>query len=169
MPASTTETFERAVGRTADGCHRTDTETFEETLSEVVETPAVGTPLSFEGVSFGEVAIEMDPTPAALTAAETGVTPAGLGIADYGTVTIDGRAAGDELVSLYPPRHVVVVDESDIVPDMAAAFERFEQTIGGDGPDSCVLATGPSATADMGTLVEGVHGPTEVHVVVVER
>jgi len=28
-----------------------------------------------------------------------------------------------------------------------------------------VLATGPSATADMGGLVHGAHGPKEVHVV----
>jgi len=30
------------------------------------------------------------------------------------------------------------------------------------------MATGPSATGDMGALVQGVHGPSEVHVIVVE-
>ena len=36
-----------------------------------------------------------------------------------------------------------------------------------EGNKSVVLATGPSATADMGTLVHGVHGPKDVHVVLV--
>ncbi|MFB6362014.1 MAG: LUD domain-containing protein, partial [Halobacteriales archaeon] len=35
------------------------------------------------------------------------------------------------------------------------------------GRRSAVLTTGPSATADMGELVTGVHGPGDVHVVAV--
>ncbi|TKX83368.1 hypothetical protein EXE43_24625, partial [Halorubrum sp. SS5] len=32
-----------------------------------------------------------------------------------------------------------------------------------------VFATGPSATADMGGLVHGAHGPKEVHVVLLRE
>jgi L-lactate dehydrogenase complex protein LldG len=32
-----------------------------------------------------------------------------------------------------------------------------------------VLATGPSATADMGELVLGAHGPESVHVVILDE
>jgi len=32
-----------------------------------------------------------------------------------------------------------------------------------------ILATGPSATADMGGLVRGAHGPKEVHVVLLSE
>jgi L-lactate dehydrogenase complex protein LldG len=33
--------------------------------------------------------------------------------------------------------------------------------------DSVVLATGPSATADMGALVQGAHGPKTVDIILV--
>lgn len=109
----------------------------------------------------------VDPSVEQLQEANTGVTPAGLGIASYGTVTVRSRPEGDELLSLYPRRHVAVVAASDIVPDMPAAFERLDGEFG-DGLQSQVLATGPSATADMGSLVQGVHGPETVHVVILE-
>jgi L-lactate dehydrogenase complex protein LldG len=34
--------------------------------------------------------------------------------------------------------------------------------------NSHILVSGPSATGDMGTLVQGVHGPEELDVVVLE-
>jgi len=168
--------------------HETAADGATETLSAVVEPLAVGTPLPFEGVSLPDT-VETDFSPADLERAETGVTPARHAIATYGTVTLAADPAGTELVSLYPPRHVAVLAASAVVPDMAAAYERLDADIGGgeaetdsetNGPDADrpgasdrgvdtqVLATGPSATADMGTLVEGVHGPHEVHIVLLE-
>ena len=94
-------------------------------------------------------------------------------IADYGSITVESRPGGDELVSLYPPNHIVVLEAEDIVPDAETAFERFEAATreaganGGSGATR-VLATGSSATADMGELVSGVHGPKTVHIVVIE-
>jgi L-lactate dehydrogenase complex protein LldG len=52
--------------------------------------------------------------------------------------------------------------------DMPAAFERIGELIR-EGRDDLILTTGPSATADMGALVKGAHGPREVHVVLIER
>lgn len=48
--------------------------------------------------------------------------------------------------------------------------EASAATDGGSAgtPGDAILATGPSATADMGALVQGVHGPRTVHVVLVE-
>jgi L-lactate dehydrogenase complex protein LldG len=59
------------------------------------------------------------------------------------------------------------VAASDIEPGVKAAYERLGDAAEA-GQDTHVLATGPSATADMGALVEGVHGPHEVHVIVLE-
>ncbi|MFB6141852.1 MAG: LUD domain-containing protein [Halorientalis sp.] len=146
--------------------HPTDAASLAETLADAVEEPAVGTPLPFEGVSLPD-AVETDFSPASLEAAATGVTPAGLGIADYGTVTLASDAAGTELASLYVPRHVAVLAASDVVATMADAYERLDDEFA-EGRTTQVLATGPSATADMGTLVQGVHGPDETHVVVLE-
>lgn len=147
--------------------HRTTASAFEATLESAIDLPAVGTPLPFEDVSLAETDVETDPDLAAIDAARTGVTPAGLGVATYGTVTIPSSAAGEELVSLYVPRHVAVLAASDVVPDMTAAYERLDDEVDA-GLDTQILATGSSATADMGGLILGVHGPHETHVVVLE-
>lgn len=157
--------FEASLQGTAT-FHSTTADSFAETLAEAVEAPAIGVSLPFDGVELPDE-VSTDWTPSDLEGAATGVTPAGMGIANYGTVTLQSREEGDELVALYPPRHVAVLAASDLVADMPAAFERLDDDFDG-GPSTQILATGPSATADMGTLVEGVHGPKETHVVVLE-
>ena len=170
MGTQTVERFEESLQGVADSCRRVAPSGVQDALAEVVIEPAVGVPL---GPTFDELdvtlpeSVVVDPSVAELDAAATGVTPAGLGIANYGTVTVQSRADGDELVSLYPKRHVSVLSADDVVPDMPAAFERLEEAFDA-GTTTHVLETGPSATADMGSLVQGVHGPEQVHVVVVE-
>ncbi|QWC20166.1 LUD domain-containing protein [Halorubrum sp. 2020YC2] len=133
--------------------------------------PAVGVPLARSGPD-GFVdspaalpdRVETDPTTAALRAAHTGVTAASLGVAEYGSVALEADPAGTEPVSLFVDRHVVVLRERDLVPDMPDAFEWLGPRARDESVD-VVFATGPSATADMGGLVHGAHGPKEVHVV----
>ncbi|MEF8777827.1 MAG: LUD domain-containing protein [Natronomonas sp.] len=165
--------FTDAALKTVDSCTRTDSKEFETTLSELVVEPAVGAPLSSDAVSLDGTTVDTDPSVEALDNAETGVAQAGAAMADYGTITVESRPGGDELVSLYPPRHIVVLDANDIVPDVSTAFDHFETAIRDARAEdtagaSRVLATGPSATGDMGELVKGVHGPKEVHIVVIE-
>lgn len=102
----------------------------------------------------------------ALEQARTGVSAARLAIASYGSLVLDYDGAG-EAVSLLPTRHVAVVRATDVVPDMKAAFQRIGPLLRAR-PSSLVLATGPSATADMGALVRGAHGPETVHVLILE-
>lgn len=71
-------------------------------------------------------------------------------------------------MSLYPERHVAILREEELHADMDEAFAWLGEEFAA-GRDSYVFATGASATADMGEMVEGVHGPAEVHVVVLER
>lgn len=167
MPPDIVDSFAESVDRTADSCLRATTETFEEALESVVVDPAVGVPLPFEDVSLAATSVIQDPSVEDLAAAETGVTPASLGIANYGSVSVDAGASGDELVSLYPQRHIAVLAASDVVPDMSKAFDQLAASFA-EGANGRVLATGPSATADMGSLVEGVHGPADVHVIILE-
>jgi L-lactate dehydrogenase complex protein LldG len=163
MSSESLSTFESSV---PGAVHRTTAADADAALAEAIEDPAVGTALPYDDVSLPEP-VDTDPSPSALESAATGVTPAALGIADYGTVPSPSGGAGDELVSLYTPRHVAVVAASDVVPDMPTAYERLGEDFAA-GMDTQILATGPSATADMGTLVQGVHGPSETHVVVLE-
>ncbi|OIB58687.1 LUD domain-containing protein [Natrialba sp. SSL1] len=137
-----------------------------ERLAALLTEPAIGVDLPFESVSLPE-SVTTEPTAAALADAQTGITPATFAIAEYGTVALESRAAGDEPISVYPEHHIAVVAASDVVPDLAGGFDRLADQFDAGG-DSIVFATGRSATADMGDLVHGVHGPGEVTVVVLE-
>lgn len=166
MSSETLSTFESSLQGTAT-VHSTAASSFTDALDTAIEEPAVGTGLPYDDVSLDETPVERDPSPAAIEAATTGVTPAGLGIANYGTVAVPSDTVGTELVSLYAQRHVAVIAASDVVADMPAAYEQLSEEFAA-GIDTQVLATGPSATADMGSLVQGVHGPDAVHVVILE-
>ncbi|MFC5278118.1 LUD domain-containing protein [Halorubrum rubrum] len=159
-------TFETSLDEIGVELVRAPAAEFESALAPLLDAPAVGTPLPFAGVSLPD-AVETDPTVADLEAARTGVTAAGYGIADYGSVVIQGGPAGEEPVSLYADEHVAVVAASDVLPDMDATFDRLAEDAR-EGTGQAVIATGPSATADMGALVKGAHGPIEVAVVLLE-
>lgn len=144
---------------------RTDPGAFTETLRGIARDPAVGTPMPFEDVSLPPF-VDEEPGPADLEAAHTGVTAASFGIASYGSVVLPSTPDGSEQVSLFPELHVPVLPVAELVPDMSAAIDRLGPRL--RNGESVVLATGPSATADMGELVRGAHGPRDVHVVLIE-
>lgn len=165
MVPSHTERFvdsARTAGATVTQARVAD---FGDCLCDLVDAPAIGTPLPFDGVSYDATPVDTEPTGADLKTAATGVTAGRLGIADYGSVVLQESGAGEELLGLYPDRHVVVVAGSDVVSDMPAAYERLDEQFDA-GADDAIIATGPSATADMGAVVTGVHGPRDVHVLV---
>jgi len=139
-------------------------------LAEAIEDFVVGDAVGVADPTWGGLSqsVTWDPTPAELWAAATGVTPASFAIADYGSLLLPTDPPACELVSLYVDRHVAVVSEHDLLPDMDAAFERLAEEIPETYRDG-IIATGPSATADMGALVKGAHGPSEVRVVVLEE
>ncbi|WP_338728851.1 LUD domain-containing protein [Haladaptatus sp. DJG-WS-42] len=167
MSTDTVRTFESALDGKADDIVRTSPDTFSTDLAALLEPPTVGTALR-GSLSYDDASVTVDPTPQELLAAETGVSHAGLAVADYGTVTLRTTTDADEFISLYPSRHVIVVAEADITPSMTDAFSQLEEEFDA-GTRTQILATGPSATADMGSLVRGVHGPESIHVLIVEE
>ncbi len=137
-------------------------------LEEIVEGPVVGAPLSpLEESALEALGVTLDPTPRQIAAARTGVTAASLGIADYGSVVVEGGPDATEAASLFPERHVAVLRTADVVPDMTAALGRLGPLLREEAT-TAIIATGPSATADMGALVKGAHGPKAVHVLLVD-
>jgi L-lactate dehydrogenase complex protein LldG len=94
------------------------------------------------------------------------VTPCLALIADTGTAVVLARLSGGRRPGLVDPVHVIEARADQLVPDLAAALERI-------GPElarasAVTLVTGPSRTADIEqTLIRGVHGPKDVHVVFV--
>lgn len=159
----TVSRFESSLSGVGVGLTRTAAVDFEATLEAEVEPPAVGAPLGIEGISLSDAGVNTDPTTRELAEATTGVTRAGKGIAQYGTLVVQSDEGGTEPAALYPPNHVAVLRASDVVPDVAAALSWLGDEFAA-GRDSAVFATGVSATADMGELVFGVHGPVNVHV-----
>lgn len=96
--------------------------TVSDVIESVVEESAVGVPLDGLAVSLEENPVTVYPTPAALKHARTGVTPASTCIAEYGSLVLPCRGDGNELVFLFVETHVVVLEQTDIVVDMATAF-----------------------------------------------
>jgi L-lactate dehydrogenase complex protein LldG len=163
--ADTYEQFASVVGEYGVGVRRVEPGAVAETVAEVLEPPAVGTALPWDDAALPEE-VTTEPTPADLRGATTGVTAASLAIAEYGSIVLDADEAGSDSVSLFNDLHVAVLREVDILPDMATAFECFGERLR-ETRGSAVIATGPSATADMGALVQGAHGPERVEVLVV--
>jgi len=166
---STTATTERFVNRLAEfGVSWTITRPAEaETaIKSAATTPAVGVSPSIDGVSLPPD-VEQALSPSTLDAAATGVTEAILGVADYGSLVIPTTRAGIEPVSLFADQHIAVLREADIVPGMDDALAERGDAFRTDDW-SGIIATGPSATADMGALVTGAHGPKTVHAIIVQ-
>jgi L-lactate dehydrogenase complex protein LldG len=159
-------TFEASLDRLDVGRTRVGPADLDAALAAVVREPVVGARLPFPGVDRPS-SVPVDPTVAELRDATTAVTPASLAVADYGSVVLPSTPDGSEPLSVYADLHVPVVRASDVVPGMPEAFAELGPRLRADRGD-VVFATGPSATADMGALVRGAHGPREVHVVIVE-
>jgi L-lactate dehydrogenase complex protein LldG len=166
MSSGTVGSFENSLDRLDVGWTHTDADSFADTLRAVCDDPAVGTPLPWADTEL-PAWVNDDPTPAEVRDATTGITPAGIGIADYGSVVLPTTPEGTEPVSLYPGTHVPVLRRSDLVSGMPEAFSWLASEVTAEG-GSAIIATGPSATADMGELVTGAHGPKAVHVVLLD-
>jgi len=97
-----------------------------------------------------------------------GVTGAIGAIAESGALAVVSGPGRPRLASLLPPVHVAVL-RADLIyatlPDFLAAHPRIA-----DEGSNFVLITGPSRTADIEmTLTRGVHGPGEVHVILLQE
>jgi len=109
--------------------------------------------------------VRSDPTAEELVNSPAGVTEAFAGVARTGSVCVDAGYQRTGMASLLAPLHVAVVAAETIVPQPRDLFR--DDVLDGKGlTRSFVFITGPSATADMGPLVRGVHGPHRLHIVV---
>ncbi len=100
---------------------------------------------------------ELEATAAALTAAA-------VGIAETGSIVLDGGPGqGRRVISLLPDHHVVVLAIERLVADVPDALGVLDPS----APQTWI--SGPSATSDIEmSRVEGVHGPRRLDIVVVD-
>jgi L-lactate dehydrogenase complex protein LldG len=107
----------------------------------------------------------VDPTAEEMVNSPAGVTEAFAAVARTGSVCVDVGYQRAGMASLLAPLHIAVVAAETIVPQPRDLFR--DDLLGGKGlTRSFVFITGPSATADMGPLVRGVHGPHRLHIIV---
>ena len=98
--------------------------------------------------------------------ADFGITSADYALADTGTLVMIASPEEARMVSLLPPVHVAVVPRERILTGLDELFSVLPRPA--EITSSMVLITGPSRTADIEQiLVRGVHGPGEIHVIVV--
>ncbi len=105
-----------------------------------------------------------DSPPELLAQADIGITGAEWGIAETATLALGAGPSQPRLASLLPPVHLAILHTDRIVSDLHAFFTRV-----GVLPSALTLITGPSRSADIGSvLVLGAHGPTEVAVLLID-
>ncbi|MFQ5611680.1 MAG: lactate utilization protein C [Anaerolineae bacterium] len=101
---------------------------------------------------------------AALAQAPLGLTGAAAGIASNGSLALVSGPGRSRLASLLPPVHVALLSRDRIYPTLAAFLQA--QPEAATAGSNLVFIAGPSRTADIEmTLSIGVHGPGEIHVV----
>ena len=100
---------------------------------------------------------------ATLAAVPVSVSKAIFGLAETGTIVHSVAPGTGRLLSVLPEAHVVFLSEQDLLMN---SVEFLDQTQLGELGSALTLVTGPSRTADIEkTLVLGVHGPRQWHVV----
>jgi L-lactate dehydrogenase complex protein LldG len=133
----------------------------------IVLTEAEFLPVSLVDGLRGLAGVIPKPHDDELAVADVGITEAFAGVASTGSVCI---AMGRPLVtatSLLMPLNIILLAKERIVECPRDLFD--EEVLNGEGlKRNIVFITGPSATADMGPLVVGVHGPHRVLILLLE-
>ncbi|MBO3803524.1 MAG: lactate utilization protein [Candidatus Brockarchaeota archaeon] len=129
---------------------------------------------------------ELPPEPVVLTKAvreslrgvwmksEVGISGANCLVAETGSIVIVENEGNARFVSNAPPTHVVVAGIDKLVPTLADASTLLQVLpTYATGQKLCSyvsIITGPSRTADIElTTVLGVHGPNDLHVVLLDN
>ena len=104
--------------------------------------------------------------------ADVGLTGTDYALAETGSLVILPRRGLSRLVSLVPPIHIALVRPEEVLESLHDLFllRRLEYyRSGGEMGSYLNFITGPSRTADIEmTIVQGVHGPKTVHLVLIE-
>ena len=101
--------------------------------------------------------------------ADLGISIAQAGVAQTGSLLLDLATPSERSATALPPVHLVILRASTIVPDLYALHDTLRDALGSPQNAYLSLITGPSRTADIErVLTIGVHGPKELHILIVE-
>lgn len=114
--------------------------------------------VSFRGEARANALAELDPIPLGLTGADAG-------LAEGGSIVLASGPGRGRLASLMVPIHVAVLRRDSLLFSITDLFRKRPDLAAMPG-SNLVCITGPSRTADIEmTLSRGVHGPREIHVI----
>ncbi|MGH9899708.1 MAG: LutC/YkgG family protein [Pyrinomonadaceae bacterium] len=98
---------------------------------------------------------------------DAGITSAQWGIAETGSLVLESDYEWHRMISLIPEVHICMLRSVNICVSLSEALYRVKSPESEDISRAITLITGPSRTADIElTLAIGVHGPKELHVIV---
>jgi len=105
-----------------------------------------------------------------LDKADAGITLCEWLVARTGSIVVSSRQMAGRSLPIYPPVHLVVAFNTQLVYDIKEALQGVTEKYNGTLPSMISIATGPSRTADIEkTLVLGAHGPKEVYLFFVDQ
>jgi len=101
-----------------------------------------------------------------------GITGVDFALVESGTLVLTSATEGSQLSSLAPPVQIAFYRRQQVVATLEEVLLRLAAGTEGGGINagrSIVMITGTSRTADIEQiLIRGVHGPRELHAVLVE-
>ena len=116
--------------------------------------------LPFSGEPRREQLTQLDPMPLGLTGADAG-------LAESGSLVLSSGPGRGRLASLLVPVHIAVLRRDRMVFALSDLV-RLRPDLAAMPGSNLVCITGPSRTADIEmTLSRGVHGPREIHVILI--
>ncbi|MGA2588086.1 MAG: LUD domain-containing protein [Candidatus Aminicenantales bacterium] len=106
--------------------------------------------------------------------ADAGISGANLAVAESGTLVIVSNEGNARLVTTLPPVHIAIVTTEKFVATLEQATALLKALIIGSSglkmTSYVSYITGPSKTTDIEKeLVTGVHGPGDVHIVILDN
>lgn len=130
--------------------------------------------LAERGVSLAQADVQGEQRKARLQAMEPAavcISGVEAGIAESGSLLLRHGPGRPRLASLLAPYHVAILREGQLVRGLGEALAQARARHGADlyaDTSNLTLITGPSRTADIEmTLSLGIHGPQEIHVVLI--
>jgi len=107
---------------------------------------------------------------AALKTVKIGVSTVDLGVAETGTLIAATSDESDRLVTALPEIHIALLPYSRLVSSLRDAEPHISQLLKQSHSVVVSLISASSRTSDIGgLLVLGVHGPKELHVLLLEQ
>jgi L-lactate dehydrogenase complex protein LldG len=103
-----------------------------------------------------------------LAGVDIGFSYADIGIAETGTLVLNCPSEELRIATMVCEYHICILRKSQIVADAFDAAERLDSFMQ-NAPNYTAFITGPSRTADIErVLTIGVHGPLELHILLLE-